>query len=168
VADIAARLFTNNGGQGAGLGSIIQSSLGSIIGGAFGGFRANGGPVVPGKAYVVGERRAELFVPRVPGDIRPSVGGGGRGVQQVVQHFDLRGAVVTEDLYRPLEARSQAAEIRGAMVARAGTANDFRSASRPSLPRGLGWRISFKATAKAAPTASRTLIELGSGLISTM
>lgn len=35
--------------------------------------RAIGGPVYPGQAYIVGERRPELFVPDVPGRIRPSV-----------------------------------------------------------------------------------------------
>jgi tape measure domain-containing protein len=35
--------------------------------------RANGGPVVAGRPYVVGERRPELFVPRVNGFIRPEV-----------------------------------------------------------------------------------------------
>lgn len=43
----------------------------------FGGFRADGGPVMPGRAYVVGERRPELFVPSVPGTILPSAGAGG-------------------------------------------------------------------------------------------
>lgn len=38
----------------------------------FGGFRANGGPVRPGMAYVTGERGPELFVPSVPGTILPS------------------------------------------------------------------------------------------------
>ena len=38
----------------------------------FGGFRANGGPVQPGRAYVVGERGPELMVPQVPGTIVPN------------------------------------------------------------------------------------------------
>lgn len=40
----------------------------------FGGFRANGGPVRPGMAYVVGERGPELMVPSVPGTIVPNGG----------------------------------------------------------------------------------------------
>lgn len=40
----------------------------------FGGFRANGGPVQPGRAYVVGERGPELMVPQVPGTIVPNTG----------------------------------------------------------------------------------------------
>jgi len=37
----------------------------------FGGFRAAGGRVEPGLAYVVGERGKELFVPKIPGRIVP-------------------------------------------------------------------------------------------------
>ena len=40
----------------------------------FGGYRANGGPVMPGRAYVVGERGPELMVPQVPGTIVPNTG----------------------------------------------------------------------------------------------
>ncbi|ESQ86598.1 hypothetical protein ABAC460_23080 [Asticcacaulis sp. AC460] len=39
----------------------------------FAGFRAGGGPVEAGRAYVVGEKRPELFVPRVSGTIMPHV-----------------------------------------------------------------------------------------------
>jgi hypothetical protein len=39
----------------------------------FGGFRERGGPVTAGRAYVVGERRPEVFVPNVSGTILPSV-----------------------------------------------------------------------------------------------
>jgi hypothetical protein len=39
----------------------------------FGGFRETGGSVMPGKAYVVGEKRAELFVPSTSGYITPRV-----------------------------------------------------------------------------------------------
>ncbi len=40
---------------------------------AFGGFREHGGPVQPGRAYIVGEKRPEVFVPDVPGSIVPSL-----------------------------------------------------------------------------------------------
>ncbi|UXC38289.1 phage tail tape measure protein [Cupriavidus gilardii] len=42
----------------------------------FGGLRAGGGNVEAGKAYVVGEKRPEVFVPAQSGRILPSVGGG--------------------------------------------------------------------------------------------
>lgn len=67
----------------------------------FGGARANGGPVRPGMAYLVGERGPEIFRPSAGGSIIPNnrLGGGiGGGIS-----FDLRGAVVTTELYRDME-----------------------------------------------------------------
>ncbi len=40
---------------------------------SFGGFRERGGDVMKGLAYVVGERRPELFIPHEPGQIMPYV-----------------------------------------------------------------------------------------------
>lgn len=51
--------------------------VGGFIGALFGGFRQHGGPVTPGRAYVVGERGPEVFMPRVPGTVLPSGAGGG-------------------------------------------------------------------------------------------
>jgi len=65
------------GGAGSGLGSIISSLIASI-GGAPG--RATGGPVSAGRAYWVGERGPELFVPPGGGRIVANGGGGGRNV----------------------------------------------------------------------------------------
>lgn len=48
---------------------FVTNPLAGIIGGLFGGFRASGGPVGAGMAYVVGERGPELFVPRSAGRI---------------------------------------------------------------------------------------------------
>jgi hypothetical protein len=59
------------GKSGGGIGSILSS-----IGGFFGGFFEGGGDVTPGRAYVVGEKRPELFVPRSAGTIVPSVSNG--------------------------------------------------------------------------------------------
>lgn len=64
--------------------SLINIGLNSVFGGfgggggnplaaLFGGFRASGGPVQAGKAYVVGEKRPELFVPGQSGSIVPRV-----------------------------------------------------------------------------------------------
>lgn len=62
------------GGSGDGGVGNLLSSLGNLI---FGGGRAGGGDVMPGRAYVVGEHRPELFVPKVAGTIVPRVPGGG-------------------------------------------------------------------------------------------
>jgi hypothetical protein len=60
--------------------SKIGSSIGSAVGGIgsfFGGFLADGGDVTPGKAYVVGEKHPEFFVPNVHGHVTPSLEMGG-------------------------------------------------------------------------------------------
>jgi phage-related protein len=49
---------------------------GGVLSGIFDGFRADGGPVSAGRAYVVGERGPELFVPRGNGQIVPNGAGG--------------------------------------------------------------------------------------------
>ena len=52
----------------------------------FGGYRANGGPVQPGRAYVVGERGPELMVPQVPGTIVPNAATRPMPVNPLDQH----------------------------------------------------------------------------------
>lgn len=52
-----------------------KGGLSGFFSNLFGGFRANGGPVMPGKAYVVGERGPELLIPGTAGTVVP--GGGG-------------------------------------------------------------------------------------------
>ncbi len=49
----------------------IQNLLTNALTGAFGGGRANGGPVAPGQSFLVGERGPELFTPANAGTIRP-------------------------------------------------------------------------------------------------
>lgn len=96
---IDAILQANNAASSGGGGGILGSLLGAIGlgggGGSSGGggipwaddtFRAGGGPVQAGKAYIVGEKRPEVFVPGQSGMIHPSVpsvqsaGGGGASV----------------------------------------------------------------------------------------
>lgn len=55
-----------SGGQGGGLLSLAASVLGAFAGAPG---RATGGPVSPGRAYMVGERGPELFVPTGSGSI---------------------------------------------------------------------------------------------------
>ena len=70
------------GGAGNGLGSLLTNLL-SGIGGAPG--RATGGPVSAGRAYWVGERGPELFLPPGAGRIEANGGSsGGRNVQVAI------------------------------------------------------------------------------------
>ena len=66
-----------------GFGSFFND-IGGIFSDIFGGFRADGGGVAAGKAYVVGERGPELFMPGQSGSIVPNgalmSGGGGTSV----------------------------------------------------------------------------------------
>lgn len=59
-------------GQGPLAGFFGGSSGGGLLGSVFGGFRASGGPVSPGKTYMVGERGPELFKPSRAGSIVPN------------------------------------------------------------------------------------------------
>jgi hypothetical protein len=107
-------------GKPTGLIGGLFSKLGS-----FGGYRASGGPVSAGRAYVVGERGPELFVPRAAGVIQPSAEGGG-----TVINVDARGSVSPS-------AVAEATVLAVRMSTRYTDARLGRM-SRPSLPRGGG------------------------------
>jgi phage-related minor tail protein len=63
-------LFTGQSGSG-GIGGLLN--LGGLLGSVLGlPGRATGGPVSPGRGYVVGERGPELFVPTSAGRVLPN------------------------------------------------------------------------------------------------
>ena len=76
--------------------------IGSFFSSIFGGFKASGGPVESGKAYIVGEKGPEIMMPRTSGTIIPNHalkaangngGGGGTSVSFApVTTIDARGA----------------------------------------------------------------------------
>lgn len=73
-----ASIGIGGGGQGAtGLLSLAGSALG-LPG------RATGGPVSPGRAFLVGERGPEVFVPTSSGAVAP-IGGAPRDVRIAIQ-----------------------------------------------------------------------------------
>ncbi|HAH08685.1 MAG TPA: phage tail tape measure protein [Alphaproteobacteria bacterium] len=63
----------------------LANVLTTAVGGLFGGARAQGGPVDPGRAYLVGEQGPELFVPGASGTVLPH-GFGGRGQVTINVH----------------------------------------------------------------------------------
>ena len=71
----AADAFAKSSGGGGG---TLGDALAAALGGLFGGARADGGPVAPGGAYLVGERGPEVFRPASAGVVEP--GGAGPGV----------------------------------------------------------------------------------------
>lgn len=84
LADITSQAVRSSlgglfGGSG---GSPLLSSLGGAVAGLFGlPGRATGGPVTGGRAYMVGERGPEMFVPSSSGQI--VAGGGSRAAVSV-------------------------------------------------------------------------------------
>ena len=83
-------LFGNTGG------SLTKG--GGLLGSIFGGFLHAGGSAQAGKPYVVGEKGAELFVPRTSGTVIPNneLGGMG-GSTNIVVNVDASGSSVEGD-----------------------------------------------------------------------
>ena len=75
-------------------GTLTKGS--GLFGSLFAGFLANGGPAQAGRAYMVGERGPEMFVPRSSGTVIPNnqLGGGGANV---VVNVDATGSSVQGD-----------------------------------------------------------------------
>ncbi|MBD3838016.1 phage tail tape measure protein [Brevundimonas sp.] len=72
LAELARAVLNavNAAAGSGGLSAAVQAVLGS-----FGGARADGGPVMGGGAYLVGERGPEVFRPTTGGEIGPATGG---------------------------------------------------------------------------------------------
>ncbi|WP_299016666.1 phage tail tape measure protein [uncultured Caulobacter sp.] len=77
---------------GAAGAALKGGGLGEALSKSFSGARADGGPVLPGGAYLVGERGPEVFRPASAGSIEP-VGGGGMSVTINVQGGEASGLV---------------------------------------------------------------------------
>lgn len=84
----------------------ITAPLAKGIGDAlFAGFRAEGGPVGAGGAYVVGEKGPELFVPHSSGSIVPNgaMGSGGGSAGGVTVNYNIAAGVSRAELVPILE-----------------------------------------------------------------
>lgn len=89
-----AGLFGGKGGGGSG------GILGSLVGGLFGGGRERGGDVKAGTAYLVGEKRPEMFVPKSSGTIIPRVPTGGGHVTMTINVTGARGNAEIQDMVK--------------------------------------------------------------------
>ena len=98
-----------SGGQGGGGGllSLVTSLLGAPG-------RATGGPVSPGRAYVVGERGPELFVPTASGSVAAA---GGGGVRDVRIALTINAPADTAPAMLARSSRQVARAVRDALVA---------------------------------------------------
>jgi hypothetical protein len=101
----------------AGGGNLLGGLFSSVTGAIFGGGRAIGGNVRAGTPYKVGESGEELFVPQQNGVIVPNHRLAAQTGPTVISSpkFDLRGAVVTAELYADMEriSRANAAKAAG-------------------------------------------------------
>ncbi len=120
IDDIAAQALRGGlasigigGSGGSGGGGAL--GLGSLIGSLFGlPGRATGGPVSPGRPYVVGERGPELFVPTSAGQVDANGGGGGgRSVNVSIRVMAPEGSSSPESLRR--SSRQVAQAVRRAL-----------------------------------------------------
>lgn len=103
------------GGGGGGSGGGLFA-LGQVIAGAIGGApgRATGGPVSAGRAYRVGERGPELFVPAASGRIEAAAGGGVRNIAITV---NVQGQAGSEPGRLAQTGRQLARAVRRAVEA---------------------------------------------------
>lgn len=124
-AGIQAELMAGLFGQGplAGQRGTTGGGLLSGFASLFGGFRASGGPVSAGRAYLVGERGPEIIVPRSAGEVIPNhkmkVGGGGSMTFAPTIH--VGGEVTQADLaaIHQAMAKERAAFVRNVKAATA-------------------------------------------------
>lgn len=100
------------GGAG-GLGGLLTSSLGALFGLPG---RATGGPVSPGRGYVVGENGPELFIPTSAGRIAANGAGAaqGRDVRVAIQLSAPRGTSAPTAMQR--SSRQVASAVRRALL----------------------------------------------------
>jgi hypothetical protein len=98
---------------GGGLGGLLGGALGAIFGMPG---RATGGPVSPGRGFLVGENGPELFVPTSAGRIENGIGSGGnraRDVRVAIHLAAPRGTAAPTALQR--SARQVASSVRRAL-----------------------------------------------------
>lgn len=101
-------IFKGGSSSGGGIGGALSSVFSSI----FGGFRATGGAVRAGMAYMVGEDGPELFTPRSGGQIIPNnvlagAGSGGRAVNVTINQSFAPGTSRATTLQAAADASRQ-------------------------------------------------------------
>jgi len=111
IAAQAIGTLFGTGGEGK-QGGILN--LGAVIGSLFGlPGRATGGPVSPGRGYVVGERGPELFVPTSAGQIETAAPAQARDVRVAITIAAPPGTNAPQALQR--SSRQVASAVRRAL-----------------------------------------------------
>lgn len=112
IANQATRTLFAGIGLGGGNG---LPDFGGLLGGILGlPGRATGGPVAPGRGYLVGERGPELFVPTAAGRIETGHTGGPREVRVSINLTAPQGTSAPQALQR--SARQVASAVRRALT----------------------------------------------------
>ncbi len=117
IDQIAAQAIHNlfagiGGGSGGGIGGLLN--LGSLFGSILGlPGRATGGPVSPGRGYLVGERGPELFVPTSAGRVEASAATAPRDVRISISINAPGGTSAPQALQR--SSRQVASAVRRAL-----------------------------------------------------
>lgn len=154
ILSTAFNAFGSIAGTGL-LGSSLKGSFADFSGiTGFGGFRAAGGPVANGRAYVVGEKGPELFFPGLSGSIlpndfqmpampdvsAPSAPMEGIGGLDLVDHRPLRQNITIQVDARDAVLASQVQRMvaEGMMVAASQGSMDAQSAILKRQRRSLG------------------------------
>jgi hypothetical protein len=108
IATQAVRsLFTGSGGGLLDIGASLPKVILDLAG------RATGGPVAPGRGYVVGERGPELFVPTSAGRVEAPTAARPRDMRVSIQVVSQPGAGAPQALQR--SARQVASAVRRAL-----------------------------------------------------
>jgi hypothetical protein len=115
IASFALQMGLNNllggaGGGSGGLGAMLGQSVGALFGLPG---RATGGPVAPGRAYLVGERGPEVFVPTAAGRVETGMAAPGRDVRVAIQVAVPRGQAAPTAMQR--SSRQIASAVRRAL-----------------------------------------------------
>lgn len=97
---------------GAAGAALKGGGLGEALAKSFSGARADGGPVLPGGSYLVGERGPEVFRPASAGSIEPA-GGGGISVTVNVQSGEASGLIRSDAQIAQALARAVSLGARG-------------------------------------------------------
>jgi len=93
----------------------IVKGISNVVGDLFGGGRAAGGSVKAGTSYVVGERGAEMFVPKTDGVIIPNNKMGGGSVTNL--NINVTGALDQEGVARQIVDILNNSFYRGTLAA---------------------------------------------------
>ncbi|WOF43767.1 phage tail tape measure protein [Sphingopyxis indica] len=113
-------------GQLGVFGKTIQSNIASAPS-----FRAAGGPVMANQPYIVGEKRAELFVPSTSGRIEPNLNGArARG-----NSYYFSGNLLTPEFWDKIKSMDDEAAMRGSLGGANMVQNSMNKRSRNRLGR---------------------------------